>query len=69
MDYYINTLVIVPVSNALCLGKKADRPKLLKVTTPDLTPLEQKTLRQKLAEMNKYGKTHKIKNGVIVQRA
>ena len=40
--------------------------------TPDLTPLEQqkdKTLRPKLAEMNKDEKIYKIKNGKIVRRA
>ena len=91
------------VSNTLCLGKKADRPRLFKVTvtkiqeksnilrncyklrssknptyvqkifvTPYLTPLEEKKdklLKQKLAEMNKDGKTYQINNRVIVRRA
>ena len=91
------------ISNALRIGKKSDKTRLLKVSvsstqekssilskcymlrnssnptgvqkifaTPDLTPLEQKkdkVLRQKLAEMNKDGKTYRIKNGKIVRRA
>ena len=90
------------VNNAIRLGKKGDKKRLLKVTvssdkekaailrscthlrkestptqfsnvfiTPDLTPqqqLQNKILRNKLAEMNQDGKLYRIKNGQIVRR-
>ena len=90
------------VNNAIQLGKKGDKKRLLKVTvssdkekaailrscthlrkestptqfsnvfiTPDLTPqqqLQNKILRNKLAEMNQDGKLYRIKNGQIVRR-
>ena len=90
------------VNNAVRLGKKGDKKRLLKVTvssdkekaailrscthlrkestptqfsnifiTPDLTPqqqLQNKILRNKLAEMNQDGKLYRIKNGQIVGR-
>ena len=90
------------VNNAVRLGKKGEKNRLLKVTvssgkekaailrscthlrkestptqfsnvfiTPDLTPqqqLQNKILRNKLAEMNQDGKLYRIKNGQIVRR-
>ena len=90
------------VNNAVRLGKKGEKKRLLKVTvssgkekaailrscthlrkestptqfsnvfiTPDLTPqqqLQNKILRNKLAEMNQDGKLYRIKNGQIVRR-
>lgn len=97
-----NLGVNVKVTNALRLGKKGDKPRLLKITmdseqskasvlrnctklrgsgvpqslakvfiTPDMTPKERehnKSLRAQLAEMNKNGKSFRIKNGKIVRK-
>ena len=89
-------------SNAIRIGQKGTKPRLLKVSisslqdkisilrgkknlknekkpehvrvvfiTPDYTPLEQtknKSLREKLNDMNKNGNNYMIKNGTIVPR-
>ena len=90
------------VTNAIRIGQKGTKPRLLKVSvsslqdkisilrgkkdlkneknpeharvifiTPDYTPLEQKknkSLREKLNDMNKNGNNYMIKNGTIVPR-